>query len=169
MSGNGHVATVYIGSSPDHQTNEKRLLYIHTGIGITGEELLNLVDNNIAEIREYINRVPALSFKDALKLNSNMDIDKNYLDKETEFYLSPERGCENMEYGSSKITICTARQKFDAGYVVLVDDVPKHIITIYEPHGAAFIADIGAVVTYGHEEIIILSINSGNFTRILTR
>lgn len=57
----------------------------------------------------------------------------------------------------------------DLGYAILVDGKVEYLIGIYEPHGCSVNAKRGLVTAHGHEEIIKVWLDDGEFEETRTR
>lgn len=57
----------------------------------------------------------------------------------------------------------------ELGYAVSIDGVIEYLIGIYEPHGCELNGKRGCVTAHGHEDIIKLWLDDGEFERIHTR
>lgn len=57
----------------------------------------------------------------------------------------------------------------EIGYAISIDGVIEYLISIYEPHGCSLNAKRGCVTAHGHEQIIILWLDDGEFEEIRTR
>lgn len=55
------------------------------------------------------------------------------------------------------------------GYAILVDGKVEYIIGIYEPHGCSLNAKRGLVTAHGHEQIIKVWLDDGEFEETHTR
>lgn len=57
----------------------------------------------------------------------------------------------------------------EIGYAILVDGKVEYLIGIYEPHGCSLNAKRGLVTAHGHEQIIKLWLDDGEFEETYTR
>lgn len=57
----------------------------------------------------------------------------------------------------------------ELGYAISIDGEIQYIIGIYEPHGCSLNAKRGCVTAHGHEEIIKLWLDDGEFEETHTR
>jgi len=57
----------------------------------------------------------------------------------------------------------------DEGFAVSIDGEIKHIIGISDPHAAILVEKEGVVAACGHEELITLSLATGEFKETYTR
>lgn len=64
-----------------------------------------------------------------------------------------------------------AKDKYlsELGYAILVDGKVEYLIGIYEPHGCSVNAKRGLVTAHGHEEIIKVWLDDGEFEETRTR
>lgn len=87
---------------------------------------------------------------------------------------------EELEASDSHHTMVDAKGAWDGkkvkvlsiyefGYLVLIDGEMKHLISIYEPHGCQLNSKRGLLTVYGHEEIVNLWLDNGEFNEIQTR
>lgn len=67
--------------------------------------------------------------------------------------------------------LLTVEEKYKSyfGYLIILNDVPKYIISIYEPHGCDLNPKRGLIIAHGHEQIIQLWLDDGEFNEIHTR
>jgi hypothetical protein len=57
----------------------------------------------------------------------------------------------------------------EIGYAISIDGVIEYLISIYEPHGCSLNAKRGCVTSHGHEQIIKLWLDDGEFEETQTR
>lgn len=57
----------------------------------------------------------------------------------------------------------------EIGYAILIDGKLEYIIGIYEPHGCSLNSKRGCITAHGHEQIIKLWLDDGEFEEIHTR
>jgi hypothetical protein len=57
----------------------------------------------------------------------------------------------------------------EIGYAILIDGRLEYIIGIYEPHGCSINSKRGCITAHGHEQIIKLWLDDGEFEEIHTR
>ena len=57
----------------------------------------------------------------------------------------------------------------EIGYAISIDGVIEYLISIYEPHGCSLNAKRGCIMAHGHEQIITLWLDEGEFEEIHTR
>lgn len=55
---------------------------------------------------------------------------------------------------------------YDIGCVVIIDDEVKFLVSIYEIHGCQFIERRNLLAVYGHEDVILLWLDDGEFNGI---
>jgi hypothetical protein len=60
-------------------------------------------------------------------------------------------------------------QNGELGYAILIDGKVEYLIGIYEPHGCDLNTKRGVVTVHGHEEIIKLWLDDGEFEETYTR
>lgn len=61
------------------------------------------------------------------------------------------------------------KYKSELGYAIMIDGSIKYLIGIYEPHGCSLNEKRGLVTAHGHEEIIKLWLDDGEFEATHTR
>jgi hypothetical protein len=61
------------------------------------------------------------------------------------------------------------KQDGELGYAILIDGNIEYLIGIYEPHGCSLNTKRGVVTAHGHEEIIKLWLDDGEFEETHTR
>lgn len=57
----------------------------------------------------------------------------------------------------------------EIGYAILIDGKLEYIIGIYEPHGCSLNSKRGCITAHGHEQIIKLWLDDGEFEETHTR
>jgi len=62
-----------------------------------------------------------------------------------------------------------SKYRSEFGYAISIDGNIEYLIGIYEPHGCSLNARRGLVTAHGHEEIIRLWLDNGEFERTYTR
>lgn len=74
------------------------------------------------------------------------------------------------EYNGKKVKIYLVRvvNSFEFGYMVEIDGKPEHLVSIYEPAAVTY-NERGIVTCVGHEELITLYLDNGEFDLCLTR
>jgi hypothetical protein len=83
-------------------------------------------------------------------------------------------GKDSQEWDGHKVEIYNLYSKneryiSELGYAILIDGKVEYLIGIYEPHGASLNAKRGLITVHGHEEIIKLWLDDGEFERTHTR
>lgn len=99
---------------------------------------------------------------------------KNYGWKEDKTLVAKKGFTKPQEWDGHQIEIYDLYSKderyiSELGYAVLVDGEIKYLIGIYEPHGASLNTKRGLITAHGHEEIIKLWLDDGEFERTHTR
>lgn len=76
----------------------------------------------------------------------------------------------NYEWDAKKVQIFELfANRSDIGYAVKIDGELKYLIGIYEPHGCDLNSKRGVITAHGHEEIIKLWLDDGEFEQTHTR
>ena len=109
-----------------------------------------------------------IAFEDMLKVKSNVDISVDMDDKHTPFTIDHENKISNTVKKKS-VDVCLVYQNELEGFAVYINDKIRYFIMVYEPHGAKINADLNAIITYGHEQIITLNLANGVFDEIDTQ
>lgn len=61
------------------------------------------------------------------------------------------------------------KYKSELGYAILIDGKVEYLLSIYEPHGCSLNAKRGVITAHGHEQIIKLWLDDGEFEETHTR
>lgn len=61
------------------------------------------------------------------------------------------------------------KYKMEFGYVIIKNEIPTAIISIYEPHGAFYDNDFELITVHGHEEVVNVKVPSLKWKKIYTR
>ena len=79
----------------------------------------------------------------------------------------------NDQYPTKEIKVGDDTYKIkllsEMGWLVLRNDKPVYVVGIYEPHGESINAKRGMATFWGHEEIINLWLDDGEYTHNHTR
>lgn len=137
-------------------------------------------DTSGKKFNESENDKITLTMDDVRKTKHNlgwgdMDFMKNYHWEEDKLLIAmPSHYNKQQFYGDDKISIYDLYSKdkkymSEIGYAILVNDEVKYLIGIYEPHGCKLNAKRGIVTAHGHEEIINLWLEDGEFESTHTR
>ena len=125
-----------------------------------------------------------ISMADLENINHNLagsydnvlaNILRNWGWKEDQMLLaSPSYYNKPVNYNGSELVICDlfttgGRYKNYLGYAISINGEVKHIISIYEPHGCEFLIHKDLFLAYGHEDIILLELDTNKFNRFHTR
>lgn len=95
---------------------------------------------------------------------------KNYGWKEDQIlYAMPDYGKPQIWDGKSIEIYNLYTDRSELGYAILVDGKVEYLIGIYEPHGCSLNAKRGLVTAHGHEEIIKVWLDDGEFEETHTR
>jgi len=108
---------------------------------------------------------------DYKEINSFM---KNYGWKEDQLLIAKKGWSGSQTWNGHEVEIYdlyTKGERYisELGYAILIDGKVKYLIGIYEPHGANLNAKRGCITAHGHEEIIQLWLDDGEFDRKYTR
>ena len=97
------------------------------------------------------------------KLVSKKMFSNGIQDGKTEYYYESGKLMEVQYYTKGE------RYLSELGYAILIDGKVEYLIGIYEPHGASLNAKRGLITAHGHEEIIKLWLDDGEFEETHTR
>jgi hypothetical protein len=78
-------------------------------------------------------------------------------------------GSEPQKWNGKEVLIYDLYKEGELGYAILIDGKIEYLIGIYEPHGCSLNAKRGLVTAHGHEEIIKLWLDDGEFEETYTR
>ncbi len=125
----------------------------------------------LEKFNEAQNKEIILTIDDARQLKNNLKtykFEKNDKLKATKGYSKPETwdGKEVLIYD---LYLVNPNCRYEMGYAILIDGNIEYLIGIYEPHGCSLNAKRGVVTAHGHEEIIKLWLDDGEFERTYTR
>jgi hypothetical protein len=120
----------------------------------------------------------SFKLKDVLPLVKLINFDVNeyqYDNSETiMYYISNDQYIKTVDVNgdSYKITeLGTFMKNYFSpfGWIVFKNELPVYIVGIYEPHGESIDAKRKMVTFWGHEEIINLWLDDGEYTKLDTR
>ncbi len=121
-----------------------------------GEQLTDMSEKTITfNIKKLLN--------EEIKSNINDQewVDK-YLSKDINFQIEEEFIYEQHIYSILR------NRTFD-GLVILKDDKPSFILSIYEYYNHLVDEKMGAIAAVGHEDLILLNLNTNEFNETHTR
>jgi hypothetical protein len=78
-------------------------------------------------------------------------------------------GSEPQKWNGKEVLIYDLYKEYELGYAILIDGKIEYLIGIYEPHGCDLNTKRGLVTAHGHEEIIKLWLDDGEFEETYTR
>lgn len=113
-----------------------------------------------------------LTMDDVKELNHNLgdDFMRNYDFDEDDKLEIDNREWFSGNYQGKEIKAFELYTKYgELGFAIKVDGEVEHLISIYEPHGCNFNEKRGLITVYGHEEIVHLWLEDGEFNEIATR
>jgi hypothetical protein len=114
-----------------------------------------------------------LSMEDVRNLKHNLDRKKgdfieNYgWDEDTKLYIKDV--LESGTWNGKEIAVCELHEEWELGYAVSIDGKIEYLIGIYEPHGCSLNVKRGLLTCWGHEQIIKLWLEDGEFEEEYTR
>jgi hypothetical protein len=120
-----------------------------------------------------------LTMDDVRKLKHNLGDDDSNPDSFMDNYGWDEDETLTVAKGYSKPQIWNGKEVLiydlyhsdgsELGYAILIDGKVEYLIGIYEPHGCDLNIKRGLVTAHGHEEIIKLWLDDGEFETTHTR
>ena len=98
----------------------------------------------------------------------------NYRWKEDQILVAEKGYQKTQTWDDNSIDIYNLYTKsdkylYDLGYAILVNGEVKYLIGIYEPHGCSLNPKRGLVTAHGHESIVKLWLDDGEFEENYTR
>lgn len=147
-----------------------------------GGQAKNLYKNmtKINRFNESSNTIE-LTMDDVRKLHHNMNYRKekdsfmkNFHWKEDQILIAKKGYSKPDSWDGKEVEIYdlyTKSEKYliELGYAILINGEIKYLISIYEPHGCDLNAKRGVVTAHGHEQIIKLWLDDGEFEETYTR
>lgn len=116
----------------------------------------------------------SLSMEDVRNLKHNLDYRekdsfmKNYGWNEDTKLEAEHRECQGTWEGK-EVAVYGLREKHELGWAVAIDGKIEYLIGIYEPYSCSINAKRGLITCIGHEEIIKLWLDDGEFESEYTR
>ena len=115
-----------------------------------------------------------LSMEDVRNLKHNLDYRKkgdfieNYSwDEDTKLFIKHKES--SGTWNGKEIVVYGLYTDYELGYAVSIDGKIEYLIGIYEPHGCSLNVKRGLLTCWGHEEIIKLWLEDGEFETEHTR
>lgn len=130
--------------------------------------------NKIKRFNENNNYNVALSMDDVRHINHNLDYKEkgdfmsNYSWDESQKLQVKNVQASGM-WDGKKVVIYGLYDIHEFGYAITIDGEIKYLVGIYEPHGCNINEKRGLITCYGHEDIIQLWLDDGEFATIYTR
>lgn len=119
-----------------------------------------------------------ISMTDLENINHNLagrdgDVLGNWGWKEDQMLAASPSYHKPVNYNGSELVICDlftigGRYK-NLGYAISINGEVKHIVSIYEAHGCEFLIHKDLFLAYGHEDIILLELDTNKFNNFHTR
>jgi len=117
----------------------------------------------------------SLSMEDVRNIKHNLDYRKkndfmeNYhWDEDTKLYIKYKE-CSGTWNGKEVVVYGLYALGVELGYSVSIDGKIEYLIGIYEPHGCSLEVNRGLLICWGHEQIINLWLEDGEFEEQRTR
>jgi hypothetical protein len=140
---------------------------------------------HIRRFNESQNEEITLTMDDVRKLKHNLGDDDNNPDSFMDNYgwdegdtltvvkgwrdSMPPKDLPQKWDGKEVLIYNLYHDRSELGYAILIDGKIEYLIGIYEPHGCSLNAKRGLVTANGHEEIIKLWLDDGEFEETYTR
>jgi len=131
------------------------------------------------ESTENSSKVIQISMTDLENINHNLagrdgDVLSNWNWKEDQMLEASPSYHKPVNYNGDELVICDLftiddRYKNYLGYALLINGEVKHIVSIYEPHGCELLIHKDLFLAYGHENIILLELDTNKFNKFYTR
>jgi hypothetical protein len=137
--------------------------------------------NNFSKFNESASEKITITMDDVRKMKHNLGYRsntddsflQNYSWKEDQILIAmPGYGNPEMWDGKEvKIMDLYSQGKYmsELGYAISIDGKIEYLIGIYEPHGCSLNAKRGCVTAHGHEQIIKVWLDDGEFEETHTR
>jgi hypothetical protein len=95
---------------------------------------------------------------------------RNYGWKEDQLLVATPAYSKPQEWDGKQVQIYDLYTKGEElGYAILIDGKVEYLLGIYEPHGCSLNAKRGLITAHGHEEIIKVWLDEGEFEETHTR
>ncbi len=134
---------------------------------------------HIRRFNESQNEEITLTMDDVRKLKHNLGYDNDpnsFMDNygwdegDTLTVVKGQGGSEPQKWNGKEVLIYNLyHDRSELGYAILIDGKIEYLIGIYEPHGCSLNTKRGLVTAHGHEEIIKLWLDDGEFEETYTR
>jgi len=133
---------------------------------------------HIRRFNESQNEEITLTMDDVRKLKHNLGYDNDpnsFMDNygwdegDTLTVVKGWGGSEPQKWNDKEVLIYDLYKEGELGYAILIDGKIEYLIGIYEPHGCSLNTKRGVVTAHGHEEIIKLWLDDGEFEETYTR
>ena len=128
---------------------------------------------------EAISSDVTITMDDVRKMKHNMDYDgedflQNYCWEEDQILIASPSYNKPVMWGDKEVQILDLYSKDDEynielGYAISINGNIKYLIDIDEPRGCSINVKRGLVTAHGHEDIIKLWLDDGEFERTHTR
>lgn len=126
------------------------------------------------EIILTMNDVRGLKHNLGYRSNTDDSFMKNYSWKEDQLLVATPEYSKPQEWNGKQVQIYNLytkgeRYHSELGYAILIDGKVEYLLSIYEPHGCSLNAKRGVITAHGHEQIIKLWLDDGEFEEDRTR
>jgi len=126
------------------------------------------------EITLTMNDVRGLKHNLGYRSNTDDSFLKNYRWTEDQLLVATPAYSKPQEWDGKQVQIYdlytkSERYSSELGYAILIDGKVEYLLGIYEPHGCSLNAKRGVITAHGHEEIIKLWLDDGEFEEEHTR
>jgi hypothetical protein len=126
------------------------------------------------EIVLTMNDVRGLKHNLGYKSNTDDSFLKNYSWTEDQLLVATPAYSKPQEWDGKQVQIYDLytkgeRYHSELGYVILIDGKVEYLLGIYEPHGCSLNAKRGLITAHGHEQIIKIWLDDGEFEETHTR
>jgi len=132
---------------------------------------------HIRKFNESQNEEITLTMDDVRKLKHNLE--DSFMDKYKDDTLIVTENLRAIDLWNNKSKDClvlvydllhkSTGYKDQLGYAIKIGNKVEYLISIYEPHGCSINDKRGVVTAHGHEQIIKLWLDDGEFEETYTR
>lgn len=109
--------------------------------------------------------------KDILPMVKLINLDEKDISDvpELSFYVSDKYSTKPTTIDGDDYKCEMVTGEYELGYLIFKNDEPVYIVSIYEPQGSNINSKRGLVTIWGHETIINLWLDDGEFNKMHTR
>lgn len=123
---------------------------------------------HLKRFNESVEEKSTLTVREANELNQNDD--DGFGEDDGVLYIQTENSwCSGTYQGQKVESHLLLRDEEPIGFAVKINGEVKHLISIYEPHGCEINEKRGLITAYGHEQVIHLWLEDGEFDGFYTR